>query len=125
MEIVTWILQVLLAVVFLLHGAIYVLRHDLIDDMIRRQGHEPGRLPDWFRLFIGFAEFAAGVGLIAPAVTHILPWLVPLSAFGLLIVMVSATVYHVRRHEPVAVTVVLALMSLAVVFFRWLVVPIS
>ena len=125
MEIAAWILQALLAVIFLVHGAVYVFRHDLIDTMIRRQGHEPGHLPDWFRLFIGVAEFAAGVGLIGPAVSHILPWLVPLAAFGLVVVMVAATVYHVRRHEPVAVTVVLGVLALAVTFLRWLVVPIA
>ena len=76
-------------------------------------------------MFIGVAELFGAIGLIGPALTHILPWLTPLAALGLAVVMASASVYHIRRKEPPAAALVLMVLALAVVFLRWQVVPIS
>ena len=51
------------------------------------------------RTFIGVAEILAAAGLILPSLTGILPWLTPLAAFGLVIVMTGAMVIHVQRSE--------------------------
>lgn len=48
---------------------------------------------------IGLLEMAGAVGAVAPAVTGILPWLTPLAALGLALVMLSAAVFHARRGE--------------------------
>lgn len=56
-------------------------------------------IPPGFRRFIGVAEVLAAIGLILPGLTHILPWLTPLAATGLVIVMISAVIFHVRRRE--------------------------
>jgi hypothetical protein len=40
------------------------------------------------------------VGLILPAVTGVLPWLTPLAAVGLALVMTFAVVFHLTRSEP-------------------------
>jgi hypothetical protein len=45
------------------------------------------------------AEVLAGIGLIAPGVTGILPFLAPWAAGGLMIVMSSAAAFHVVRGE--------------------------
>lgn len=58
------------------------------------------------------------------ALTHILPWLVPLAALGLAVVTISPSVYHLRRREP-PISAVVAVLALVVVFLRWQVVPIS
>ena len=49
--------------------------------------------------FIGGSELLGGLGLLLPALTHILPWLTPLAAVGLAVIMLLATLFHIRRGE--------------------------
>src|SRR5437667_8369747 len=78
-----------------------------------------------FRQFIGVAEVLAAVGLVLPGLTRMLPSLTPLSALGLTVVMISATIFHIGRNEiPNAISganllVLVALMA----YLRWKVVP--
>jgi hypothetical protein len=78
-----------------------------------------------FRQFIGVAEIAAAVGLIVPPAIHVLPWLAPLAAAGLALIMAGAAVRHARRSESreVVGTVVLGLLAAATLWLRWQVVP--
>jgi hypothetical protein len=62
---------------------------------------------------IGAAEFCGSVGLIAPAVVHIAPVLVPIAAVGLLLVMVGAAVVHGLRREVPMVAMNVLLLALA------------
>jgi hypothetical protein len=87
-----WFAQVILAAVFLLHGLILL---GLPAPMRRQMARLPGG-PPFFR-FIGTAEVFAAAGLTLPTSTGILPWLTPLAAAGLLIIMLGAAVLHVRR----------------------------
>jgi hypothetical protein len=91
------------------------------------QEGRPRPIPIAFQRFIGLAEIAAAIGLILPGVLHILTWLTPLAALGLVIVMASAVVFHARRREVPMVIVTLALGALAaaVVYLRWVTVPLS
>jgi uncharacterized membrane protein YphA (DoxX/SURF4 family) len=63
---------------------------------------------------IGALEVLAAVGLILPAVIDIAPVLVPLAAVGLVLMMVGASITHLRRHEAQGIVVNLALLALAV-----------
>jgi hypothetical protein len=47
----------------------------------------------------GVAEILGGLGLILPSLTRIAPWLTPLAAIGLMIVMIAAILFHVGRDE--------------------------
>jgi uncharacterized membrane protein YphA (DoxX/SURF4 family) len=116
-----WVLQVLLAAVFLAHGWLMLAPPAELVDMMNAQ------LGVALRLFIGAAEVLAAIGLIAPAATRILPWLTPLAAAGLVIVMVSATVLHLVRAEysSAATTTVLLVIAAAVAYLRWKVRPIA
>jgi hypothetical protein len=78
------------------------------------------------RLFIGVAEVLAAVGLTLPGVTRILPWLVPSAAAGVMIVMISATVFHIARGEAAGALTTAVLLALAtfVAYMRWKVLPI-
>ncbi|SIR97688.1 DoxX family protein [Microbacterium sp. RURRCA19A] len=60
---------------------------------------------------IGAVEAIGAIGLILPLLTGIAPVLTPLSAVGLLIVMVGAVVVHVRRKENPVPPIVLAVLS--------------
>ena len=120
MNIVLWILQVLLALAFLAHGWMFLFPPPHIAAMMNAS------LPRWFQLFLGVAEVLAGVGLILPGVTRIKPWLVVWAAGGIMIVMVSATVWHVIRGEisSAVVTFVLLAMAAFVAYMRLRVRPI-
>lgn len=120
MNVVLWVLQVLLALVFLAHGWMLLFPPDhLIAEMNASIG--PGG-----RLFIGVAEVLAAIGLTLPGVTRILPWLVPGAAAGLMIVMVGATIFHIVRDEVAGAltTAVLLAMATFVAYMRWKVMPI-
>ena len=120
MNIVTWILQILLALAFLAHGWLFLSPPAEILDQMNAS------LPRWFTLFLGVAEVLAAVGLILPGITRILPGLVTWAAVGIMIVTASATVYHVARGEmsSAAITLVLFGMATFVAYTRQRVVPI-
>lgn len=120
MNIVLWVLQVLLAVAFFAHGLLMLSPPaDLVEQI-------NASLPRWFQLFLGTAEVLAAVGLTLPGLTRILPSLVVWAAVGIMIVMVSATVWHVVRSEmsSAAITLVLLGMATFVAYSRHRTVPI-
>ncbi len=110
-----WTLQILLALIFLAHGLMMLFP----PAEIARQMNAV--LPRWFSLFIGIAEVLAAAGLTLPALTGIQPWLVVWAAGGLMIVMISATIFHLTRGEfsSAATTFVLLVMVTAVARARW------
>ena len=121
LNIALWILQVLLAVVYVAHGWMMVSPPAELVALMNEQ------LGEGFRLFIGVAELLAAAGLILPGVTRILPWLTPLAAAGLMIVMGSATVLHITRGESgsaVSAAVLFVLVTI-VAYTRWKVQPIA
>ncbi len=121
MNVALWILQVVLAGVFLMHGGFMVAPPAEMVEMINAQ------LGPGLRLFIGVAEVLAAVGLILPGLTRILPGLIPLAAAGLMIVMSSATVLHLVRGEggSALTTAVLFVLVTVVTYMRWKVKPIA
>ena len=115
-----WILQVLLAVVFLAHGVFMLAPPASMIELMNAS------MSTAFRIFLGVAEVAAAVGLTMPGFTRVLPGLVPAAALGLIIVMISATVFHVARGEltSAVITAVLLAMAGVVAYMRWRVHPI-
>ena len=107
MNILLWVLQVLLALVFLAHGWLLLSPPASMVDQINAS------IPRWLQLFIGTAEVLAAVGLTLPGLTRIQPWLVWCAAGGIMIVMICATVFHVGRGEysSAASTVVLLVVA--------------
>src|SRR5260370_37764084 len=81
--------------------------------------------PNTIRL-IGSLEVLGALGVILPALTGILPWLTPVAAGGLVLVMVGAMLTHIRRHEYTALgtNVILLLLAVVVVYGRFVAVPI-
>lgn len=121
MNIVLWILQGLLAVMFAWHGWLFVAPPAELVELIN------ANIGPRFSFFIGVAELLAAVGLILPGVTRILPWLTALAAAGLMIVTASATGYHLFRGEienGITTAVLFGLVTF-VAYMRWKVKPIS
>jgi uncharacterized membrane protein YphA (DoxX/SURF4 family) len=125
MNTVAWVLQVVLAVVFLLHGLVYTVAYSALAKRMQARRGAVSPLPPAFRQFIGVAELAAAFGLIVPPALHLFSWLAPLAAAGLVIVMVGAAIFHARRREfpALAVTVVLGGLAAVTLSLRWQVVP--
>jgi len=121
MNIALWILQVLLAAAFLAHGVLLLVPPADIAALMLEQ------LPRGFWLFLGVAEVAAAIGITLPGITRIMPRLVPAAAVGIVIVMISATIWHLMRAEwsSAVITFVLLLMAAYVAYMRWNVVPIQ
>ena len=96
MTYVLWLAQILLALTFLAAGVLHAFRYE----QARRQLPWVSAVPrDQVRL-IGLLELLGALGVILPAVTGVLPWLTPLAAAGLGLIMLSAIVFHLSRREP-------------------------
>jgi putative oxidoreductase len=121
MNILLWVLQVLLAAAFLAHGWLFLSPPPEIAVLM------DASMPRWFQLFLGVAEVAAGVGLILPGLTRIMPWLIVWAAGGIMIVMVAATGWHLVRGEysSAGITLVLLVMATFVAYMRHRVRPIA
>ncbi len=76
---------------------------------------------DRFLSFIGLGEVRGGLGLILPLGLSILPWLTPLAAAGLAIIMAGAVWTHVAVNERLQTTVTpfITLLVGLVVVVRW------
>ena len=121
MNILLWTLQVLLALAFAAHGWLFLSPPaEFVDQM-------NASLPRWFQLFLGVAEVCAAVGLILPGLTRILPGLVVWAASGIMIVSISATVFHLARGEMSSAATTFLLFALAafVAYMRYRAMPIS
>ena len=120
MNMTLWVLQILLAVAFLAHGWL------LLFPPVEILGLMNASIPPAFRIFIGVAEVLAAVGLTLPGIRRVLPWLVPLAAAGLMIVMLGATILHGMRGEvgSAITTAILFVVATFVAYMRWKVNPI-
>lgn len=121
MNLVLWILQLLLAAAFVAHGWMFLWPPPSVVEQMN------AALPRWFQLFLGVAEVAAGVGLTLPGLTRVLPWLVAWAAWGVAIVTVSATAFHLWRGEysSAGITCVLSAMAIYLAWMRARVRPIA
>ena len=111
MDTVLWIVQILLAGLFLITGLTKLTQPRL------KMAVGPMR---WAadttdRQFgaIGLLEVLGAMGLILPSALGIAPGLVPLAAVGLALTMVGAIATHVRYKEVVRVGVPVVVLGLA------------
>jgi len=117
---VLWIVQGLLAAVFLLSGGLKLVMS--AEQMIEQTKASGGvMLPVAFVRFIGVCEILGGIGLVVPWLTGIRPGLTPLAAVGLVIIMIGASVLNVMSTIPAVaiLTVILGLLAALVARGRW------
>ena len=115
-----WVVQILLAALFLFAGGM-----KLVLPLEKLAG--PVALPGGLMRFIGVVEALGAVGLILPAALRIKPWLTPLAALGLVIVMIGAVVITVIGGDPFAavISAVVGLLAAFVAYGRWRLAPIA
>lgn len=122
MNIALWIIQALLALLFLFAGVMKFLIP--VEEMIKQM---PVALSGNLLHFIGVCEILGGLGLILPALLHIKPGLTPLAAAGLVIIMIGAVAIAViggmitGAIYPAVVGILLAFVA----YGRWKLSPIA
>ncbi len=124
MNIVLWVLQILLALAFLGAGIMKVSQPiaNLKKNMSWVEATPVGVVRT-----IGVLEILGALGLILPAVTHILTWLTPVAAIGLVLTMIGAMILHIRLKETnrLVAPIVLLILALIIVYGRFALVPLS
>ena len=102
MNIALWIIQALLALLFLFAGGAKLVMP--IEEMTKQIA-----MPGLFLRFIAVCEILGGLGLILPWLLRIRPGLTPVAAAGLVIIMIGATVLTLMTGD-----IAMALFPLAV-----------
>ncbi len=108
MTITLWIINGLLALLFLASGSMKLARPKaalVTNGMGWAQDFSDGNVK-----LIGLAELLGGLGLILPFALGIAPVLTPIAAVCLAIIMVGATLTHARRKESPMGSAVLGLL---------------
>jgi uncharacterized membrane protein YphA (DoxX/SURF4 family) len=120
MNIALWIIQALLALLFLFSGGTKLVMP--IEEMLKQM---PVSLPGWFLRFIAVDEVLGGLGLILPWLLRIRPGLTPLAAAGLVIIMIGATLITLMAGEILMALfpLVVGILCAFVAYARWRVTP--
>jgi uncharacterized membrane protein YphA (DoxX/SURF4 family) len=122
MNIALWIVQILLALAFLMAGTMKATQP--IEKLMARMTWVQS-VRSWMVRLIGTLEILGAIGLILPAVTGIWSWLTPVAAIGLVLTMIGAMILHSSRREfsGLGVNVVLLLLALFIAYGRFVVAP--
>jgi uncharacterized membrane protein YphA (DoxX/SURF4 family) len=109
-----WVVQVLLALVFLFAGGVKLILP--VEEMTKQMP-----LPGPFLRFIAVAEVLGALGLILPGLLRVRPGLTPLAAAGLVIIMTGATVVTLASGAIAMALIPFAvgLLALFVAYGRW------
>ena len=110
MNIVLWIIQILLALLFLFAGITKLL------PIIPMPPPPPNMWmpPMWFLKFIGLCEFLGALGLVLPGLLRRQQYLTVWAAIGLTIIMIGAVVVSVMTMGAAAAVTPLIVLLLCV-----------
>jgi uncharacterized membrane protein len=114
MDVILWVAQVALAVLFVLFGATHVMRRETMRERVPWMW----AVPREGLVVVGLLEILGAIGLVLPAVTRIQPWLTPLAALSLAALMVFAIAFHATRREMPNI-VLNAILGLLAAFVAW------
>jgi len=115
-----WVVQVLLALLFLFAGGT-----KLVLPLDQMQGPIP--VPGPFLRFLGVVEVLGAFGLILPGLLRIKPGLTPLAAAGLVIIMIGATAITLLGGQvgSALIPFVAGLLAAFVAYGRWRLAPLG
>jgi hypothetical protein len=118
MTVALWIVQGLLALLFLFAGVSKLIM--TVEEMTRDVP-----MPGGFLRFIAVAEILGAIGLILPGLLRIRPGLTPLAAAGLAIIMIGATVVTLTYMglAMALVPLVVGILAVFVAYGRWRLAP--
>jgi uncharacterized membrane protein YphA (DoxX/SURF4 family) len=123
MNIVLWIIQVLLTLLFLFAGGTKL--YFSMEQMKAMSPPNAIMLPGLLLKFIGVCEVLGAFGLILPGLLRIRPGLTPLAAAGLTIIMIGAVAFTIMTEGVVmAITPLITLiLTMFVGYGRWRLAP--
>jgi len=109
-----WVVQVLLALLFLFAGGTKLV-------MPATELTANGPLPAPFLRFIGVVEILGGLGLILPGILRVRTELTPLAAAGLVVIMIGAVVVTIQTmgFAMAIMPFVTGLLAIFVAYGRW------
>lgn len=91
-NVLLWVAQVILALTFIWAGSMKIFA--------------PEKLPfPWVKdnpglaLITGFVDLLGGIGIVLPALLRIQPRLTVYSAYGIIALMIAASIFHISRGE--------------------------
>ena len=118
MNILLWIIQIVLALLFLFAGVPKLI---MLDELMKNAPPEAIKFPDFFLKFIGVCEILGALGLILPGLLRKKQELTLLSAIGLLIIMIGAVVVSIMGTgvSTAIVPFIVALLCAFVAYGRW------
>lgn len=119
MNIALWIVQILLAAMYGMSGAMKTFQ----TAKAKAQFPWAKNRSDGFVRFVGISELLGALGLILPIFTGVLPWLTVLAAIGLALIQVLAIfTEHLPKKEfnVIPINIVLLALSVFVVIGRWI-----
>jgi uncharacterized membrane protein YphA (DoxX/SURF4 family) len=122
MNILLWIIQILLALLFLFGGVMKLVTPADQWEAQARTLPEAMRFSHAFMTFIGVAEVLGGLGLVLPGLVRKWKGLTPLAALGLTIIMIGAVVASVKAFGVTSaiVPLVVGLLCVFVAYGRGL-----
>jgi uncharacterized membrane protein YphA (DoxX/SURF4 family) len=115
-----WIIQGLLALLFLFGGLFKLVAP--IEPIVEQTG-----LPALLIRFVALCEFLGGLGLVLPGIFRIRTGLTPLAAAGLVIISIGATVLTIRSQGfvPALFPLVTCVLCVFVAYGRWRAAPLG
>ena len=113
-----WVVQVLLAVGFIMGG---IMKIFIPVEKLAVMWPWAAEVPFALLKFTGFIDTLAAMGILLPSIFKIMPRLVPVTAFCIIILMVSAAIFHVARGEAnsIGVNIVFVFMAAFVAWGRF------
>jgi uncharacterized membrane protein len=117
-----WIVQWLLAVLFVFSGVSKFVMP--VEEMTKG-------MPEWlsgsFLHFIGVCEILGGIGLVLPSLLHIKTGLTPLAAACLVIIMIGATTLTIMfgMGATAILPFVTGLLAVFIAYGRWRLAPLK
>ena len=123
LNIILWIAQVLLSLGFIWAGSMKFFQPAAkLAEMWPWTAEYRGLVT-----FTGIIDLLAGIGLIFPALLRIQPKLTVFAAFGTIILMIVASIFHISRGESsvIGVNIVFAILAIFIAWGRLKKVPIQ
>ena len=122
MKYALWVLQILLALLFVFTGVV-----KLVMPGEQMTSQMPVPLPVSLLRFVAVAELAGAAGLILPGLLGIRPELTPLAAAGLVIIMIGATTITIAGGMILLALFpfVVGILCAYIAYARWRLVPLD
>ena len=125
MNIILWILQIVLALAFVVSS--YLLSFGAAQAQLQPSMQWIAAVPQPLLIFISLCEVLGAVGLILPMATKIQPRLTPLAAALLTVLMLLAMGFHITRGEysNLVLNLIFGGVAAFIAYGRWVLVPVK